>query len=418
MRIWVYILVLLALYYNAALAIINAHLFSVSLFHVALSEATILGFSLYYSLRNLKNNKQAKLTFAFLAFFVSVFFLNSFLSVLGGNSATPKPLRDILILFTFLLLGYSQGKNDRDLNKLVALSAGLTLIFLLFELLRTDAFVKLFNISSYYAHTRGGEVDEEEPGLFRTAGSYSGRFSFGFRTAQRLSSLFLEQTTHANFSIILAIFLSARWTSLRSFPRLLILSTIILIILGTDSRQAGGICLIILLGYFLFPRVKKISLYFYIPAAILLMLVSFYDPNITHRQGDDFSGRLGYSISRLFNSDLEAILGMRSGEKVVDSGYTYLLYSHSLIGFLVFCFFLPRILPYDSSESKRLSHSTMVFYTANLAVSGSTIFSIKTSALLWFVIGCFCAKERLLRRSTSGINSSANAMITPQIPTR
>ncbi len=95
---------------------------------------------------------------------------------------------------------------------------------------------------------------------------------------------------------------------------------------------------------------------------------------------------------------MEAMLGIRMGERVFDSGYTYILYGQAIWGFIAFLILLPAVLPYGTASARRFSHAVMIFYTVNLSVSGSTIFSIKTAAVLWFLIGLYAATEALQQR--------------------
>lgn len=392
-------LLLLALFYNALLAFLNAHVMTIKLSYVIIIELATLSAGLFHVSRTINFNSKTKLALGFLVFFSMLYFANCLFAVLAGNSISLKPARDIAIIFVFLLLGLSSAGNEQSLHRTVTISAILVSSFLLIELLRTDIYVKIFNVSSYYINTRDvsdriADSGRGESGLYFSAMSYEGRFTFGFRTAQRLASLFLEQTTHANFAIVLAIYLSAFWSDLNAKSRAIILSTITLVILGTDSRQAFAICLMLLAGYHFFPKTSRFTLSLYIPLTLLSMFIFFHG----EAEGDNFSGRLAYSIDKLLSADIQTIFGMRLAERVIDSGYTYLLYSQSLIGLVGFWLFLSKILPYGSANAKRLAHGTSIFYTVNLAVSGSTIFSIKTSALLWFIVGFYCSREIIASR--------------------
>lgn len=396
MVVFVYLALISALFYNAVLAYINANVSSVALSHVIAAEFAILalGGGLIAAVvrrdKSLLSEGYFQKVLWWGLFFVLLYMLNAALASAFGGVPSLKPIRDVLIVFVFLALGVACTRIGVNPTKLLALASIAVLAFLLLEMLDTRLYVRLFNIARYYANTRG-EGQEVAAGLFKTADSFRGRFTFGFRQAQRLSSLFLEQTTHANFALVLAAFVSAYWRHISKVMRALFCVTIIMIVLGTDSRQAFGVCLFIIGGYWLFPRLGRISLYLYMPLAIAFMWLFFYNPDASLRQQDTFAGRLTYSISRLMSSDVQAWLGLRMAERVFDSGYTYVLYAQSLVGFLAFLVLLPSCLPYRTVEGRRFAHAVMILFTVNLAVSGSTIFSIKTSALLWFLIGLFGA---------------------------
>ena len=407
MRILVYFTVFAALFYNAVLALINANVTYVSMAYVMSVELVIMilsGVVIVYTLQKsdaLKRDIVLKNSFICLCLFVLLYVVNCAFAISVGGTVSAKPIRDTLVVFVFMMLGLAAAHLNINPRWLLTTSAALVLAVLLVELLDTRLYIRLFNVASYWSHTRGDGV-EVEAGVFRTAMSFKGRFSFGFRQAQRLSSLFLEQTTHANFAVIATIFLAGFWKKFGKISRALLVTTVLLIILGTDSRQAAAICLFIAAGYAFFPKMHRASLYMYMPLALMFMLFFFYDPDFTHRTSDTFGGRLTYSISRLFGSDLQAALGMRLGERVFDSGYTYLVYTQSLLGFLAFLVLLPSALPYRTAAGRRFSHAVMLCYMVNLSVSGSTIFSIKSSALLWFLIGIVGATEALYVNSGQG----------------
>jgi len=388
-----------AVFYNAGLAFINAHIMRIGFTAVAAAEISILAAVIFSCLVMYRRGPESRLLLGFATAFLLVLVSSSLMTLIDGRSISSKPVRDLLIIFSFGFLGISHARNGYSIKGPVTAIALAVLAFLFLELLRTDVYVKLFNVSSYYLNTRGigaSAADSRlESGLFITAGSFEGRFSFGFRQAQRLSSLFLEQTTHANFAIVLSIFAVGAWQSLGKMVKILIVATIIFIILGTDSRQAAAVCAVISAGYYVFPRINKSVLFLYMPTALFVMWMIHMDPAASMWDGDNIKGRLAYSANLLFTSDLSAIAGARMSSQIIDSGYTYLMYSQSLLGMILFWLFLCKFLPQRTSAGKRIAHGVMIFYTANLAVSGSTIFSIKTAAILWCVVGYFAAKEAI-----------------------
>ncbi len=391
---YVYLILTFAIFYNAVLAIVNQWVAKVSFIHALAAEALVIAVSIIYIAFNARLTSQFKKTLIFFCLFILIYLINNSLAMAVGDGPSLKPIRDTLIIFIFILLGHSAAQSNFNLERFMTILAILVSFFLLLELLNTELYLSIFNISNYYFNTRGTGEDVDLA-LFHTADSFDGRFTFGFREAQRLSSLFLEQTTHANFAVVTSVYLASSWKTLNTFSKATLITTVLLIILGTDSRQALGICILIFLGYYFFPLLNRYTLYLYMPAALLFMFVFFYDPSLDYRTQDNFSGRLTYSVGKLLDADLAAVLGARLSERVTDSGYAYFLYTQSIFGLLAFYFFLPFSLPYDSVKCKRLAHSTMIFFTANLAVSGSTIFSIKTAALLWFIIGLMYSRQFL-----------------------
>lgn len=403
MKIATYCIIAFAILFNVALAFINANVTRISSNHVIGCEIITISAAIFMAFLSLNTQRDYRVTLKhfkpliFLGIFSGLYVANTTFASLSGEPTSLKPIRDVLIIFSFLLLGFAAASNKIDVRwPFIALTA-IVLLFGILEFINTPLYVRLFNVASYYSQTRG-DGQETLAGVFENARSFQGRFSFGFRQAQRLSSIFLEQTTHGNFAILICIFLAGFWSSLNFNQRIFLTGSALFIVLGTDSRQAFAACVVIALSYGFVHRIGRWSLFAYMPAALIFMLLGFYDPEVTHRTQDNFDGRLTYSIGRFMRTDVDALLGIRIGERVFDSGYTYILYGQSILGFVLFLILLPLSLPYGTAAAKRFAHAVMIFYTINLSVSGSTIFSIKTAAVLWFLIGFYASTEMLQQK--------------------
>lgn len=414
-------IVLMAIFHSAILAFLNANVQPLSLIHASFAELILLSAAGLCIIRSGVRTNYLRSVFLFFVFFLFLSAWNALVSVIYGNAPAIKPLRDVLILFLFLSLGYIYGKKYRaSPTTLLVVASILNLTFLFVELLDTQLYVNLFDVSSFYVNTRGVGADMAESrlesGLFFTSHSYEGRFSFGLRSAQRLSSLFLEQTTHANFAVLLTLFCLSFWKHISAVSKFVILSTALLIILGTDSRQALGIILIFMAGYLILPMLPKYTIWAYFPLALSMLLGYYLAEGPLHVQRDDFSGRILYSATQVFSADFEALAGLSTSDRIVDSGYSYLIHAHSAIGLIALWILFPAMLPMDSSEARRFSHGIMIFFTVNLAVSGSTIFSMKTSSLLWFLVGCVAAKNSLRTEEPYKLGSARSGKPDTIIP--
>ena len=383
------LLVLFAVCYNAILAFVNAHVLSIGKVHVASTEILIVSFAIVWSLR--KNINSTKTWLSYLIYVFVIFIYMYGFSYLSGNQTSVKPLRDMLIICSFGMLGTTISGQYEYARKIFSALSICVIFFLLLENYALDLFVEIFEITKYYLNTRTVSLEfqnraEQANGLFFTAGSFDGRFTLGFRTDQRLSSIFLEPTTHANFGILTVIFLMTFWDNLTKPQRLLFATTTLLIVLGTDSRQLiAMICILVSIKLVGIYRVPRLTLLAYMPVALLVMTIFFYDPYAV--KTDNISGRLTHSANTLLSTPFTALLGGHQGVTVIDSGYTYFLYAHSLLGMIIFWLLLSFVPAYSTKDQRYFAHAIMMFFTINLAVSGSTIFSIKTAALLWFLVG-------------------------------
>lgn len=374
-------LLLSAMFYNAVLAFVNSHIFSVSIAIVMASEMMIVGTVFAIVMLNLPNYKSIRLPATYLLFSAIIFLYVS----IAQEHIYLKSIRDILIIVGFFMLGTLT--DEKAIVRTIMIAAALVFAFIVVDGFFTTAYVYLFEPASYYLNTRGIEVLEvDEIGIFKNALGYETRFSFNI-VDHRVSSLFLEQVSLANFSMILMIFLSAFWTKLSKASRLFIFSTIILAVLTNDTRTGMALAIIVFIGHFLFPFLPRFSTLIYMPLLLILSFLLFYDPNSVRMQ-DNLPGRIGHSLRILANMEWEWFVS-GSIEQIVtsaDSGFGYIIFTQTILGLLAFWLFCTLSLSYDGSETKRFAHNLNCYVFINLLV-GAAIFSIKTSAPLWIIAG-------------------------------
>ncbi len=402
------LVVVFAVLYNAFLAFTNAHIIPVRASHVAIVEILLIFITAIWAFH--KEPVQAIPWATYLGAVVFIFICTYFFSLAMGHATSLKPFRDLLIICVFGMLGSSVAGNIEYAKKIFIILCICEITFLLMENFAVEWFVKIFEITKYYLSTRSSNIELQDrvaqaKGLFFTAGSFEGRFTLGFRTAQRLSSIFLEPTTHANFGVLTMIFVMTFWNKLTKVQRTIFFATSILIVLGTDSRQLlAMLCILIGMKIFGWHKLPRATLLIYIPFALLVMIAFFYDPSAPRM--DNIVGRLTYSTNRLLSIPLIAWFGGSQGVQIFDSGYTYLTYAHSVFGALLFWVVLARMPAYFTSEQRYFAHAVMMFFTINLAVSGSTIFSIKTSAILWFLVGILRYQPKDMEEKTKDTKKS------------
>lgn len=379
-------LMVFACTFNAFLALINAHVARLNTSHVLLSEVIIIGLSCFSIAKNshISGKKIDYPTVFFFLFFVIVFGITG----LAGQLPSPKFLRDMLIIPIFYLLG--RNITSKTLITTVQVLTITVLITMIIEGWFTNSYVALLQPSSYYTNTRGvQELAGDSSGLFRNSLGFAGRFSFGIFNTHRLSSIFLEQVSLANFSMILGIFTITLWESSSSKQRLLFVGTIVLILLTNNTRTGAVFALIALVGFYIFPALPSMTSIIYMPSVLALgaLLYSFssFNPNIL---SDTIQGRIGLTMFRLGELDLKSIFmgNLSLANNMQDSGYLYLIYSQTLFGLIYFWLFTSSIASGSSNSAKRFSNATSVFIAFNLLI-GAGIFTIKTSAILWVVAG-------------------------------
>lgn len=296
-------------------------------------------------------------------------------------------LRNVLIIASFTLLG--ARVNERTLRTVFAICTVITFLVLIWEIAALESYAAAFRPADYLAKTRGYEVKEfyEDVGLSVGTIAYSSRFSFGIFTGPRTSSIMLEQVGINCFAITLMVYLAALWARLSNWERALSIGTIILIILSNNARMASLVMPVLIVGYFVFPRLPR-YLNILIPVLLLLtMLLVFQFEKV--RIGDDLIGRLGVTykfLSRLKPQDL-LVGNSRVLGTAFDTGYGYIIAATTIFGAIAYWAYLTFIVPQDSSAKRRAAWSMNTYIYLWLLVGGTASFSMKTASLLWFLMG-------------------------------
>lgn len=387
-----YLLLSGAIYYNAGLAFLNAHGLRLTEAHVAVTELAILfatAMFLMFRWGRLGPNRAFVIASfcVFLFLFVWVTFTNGIVFV-----RTP---REFAIVCMFYLVG-TQCPPERMLGAFRSITL-VTLAVLLIEGFAVPLYVWLFQPADYFANTRGIEkFSLDDSGLFRNSLGFAGRFSYGLFGQRRLSSVFLEQVSLANFAMVLTIFAVTWWERMKRFDRLLFVVAVVLMILSNSSRTGTALCLLMALGYWIFPKLPKSFYGAAMPALLLVAALLFYRPE----QGfsDTLAGRIGHTVGLLARMDLSDLVtgDVANIARTGDSGYAYLVYATTVVGLAYFWIFLWVLLPAESAMDKRFAFSALLFICVNLMV-GAAILSIKVSAPLWMICGCLAAQAEAVR---------------------
>ncbi len=366
--------------YNMVLAFVNAHGVGMTSASVAASEMLLLGCAgVILLLGGLDREDFAPLVlfYVFLLLCVGLSLLNSFVYV---NS-----LRNVLIISFFTMLG--RRTHETTFVRMIVVATLLVFAVLLLEILSTSTYVQLFEPGLYYQNTRGMEVqDYNNTGLFQGSLGFESRFSFGLLD-HRATSLFLEQVSLANYSAVLSIVLISLWTRLSWPVRIALISVMTLIVLTNSTRTGSAILLSAPIGYFLYPHLPRFGTLLIAPIALGFGLLVIATTGFV--EGDNLAGRMTVTVQAIANMDLSALAGLQlfMSERMLDSGFGYVIISSSVFGLLALWIYIAEVLPRTSAEQKRCAFGVGVYIFANMMVSGTSIFSIKTAAPLWLIVG-------------------------------
>lgn len=367
-------ILLAALIFNAAFCFANTSLFAVNDTMVMGAEAMILAAAFSFALgRGLG-------LYVLLAAFIS------YCAVLMAlrPMIDPKAVRDILIPIAFFAMG--RRMPDPRLADRAALWSGVIVVAMgLFEHLALDTYVSFFNIIKYYV-ARGtvapSEVVETAGALFESGVRPDARALFPFLGMHRTSSVFLEPVSPGNFGAILIL-----WSLYRRqmrFRKLVAVLGAVSIILA-DARFGATVSVAATIAFMVSGRLPK-ALFVALPFLILAAIATYGLTTAEKVWGNDFAGRLLWTAMLLTSLSPEAVFGL-SPEKpfLADSGYAYTLNQIGLLGFIAL-WTLFVALPERTRRAWRFK-AAAITYICLLMVISDSVYTIKTGALLWFMLG-------------------------------
>ena len=406
--VWPIILITLAgVAYNCALAFLNAHGFYVGRSLVIVTELLVLaGAALALLLTGFRQQDAPPLLF-----FATFIFLAVAASLFNGQPIIDMA-RNAAIISLFLMLG--TRLDSAGVRRCFLIAGLLVCAVLLIEIVSTDTYASMFEPGPYFQQTRGIGVSEyDESGLFAPALGFEGRFSLLSITGHRTASLFLEQVSLGNFAAVLSMFLACKWQDIGRWQRTFSIALITLILLTTNSRAGLGLSLAALAAYHIAPKLNRFVPLLVLPLVLIATaVISWAIPSTS----DDLPGRLGVTMKTLGELDIPSLLAFRAVDAAgfADSGFTYVITISSIFGLLALWLFASTIAVGDRDDLKRCGLLLSLYIFGNLSVSGTSIFSIKTAALLWLLIGHLRRGEP--EKATS--KSSAPPVSRPQLRRR
>lgn len=386
-RSWVILAVTLACCHPLLLAGIHTNVMPVGAALLGLTEAAILALCVPLLLGHIPQRV--------LVLVVTVLAVLAGLWLLRGGTDI-KAVRDFLIPACFLWLGMRMP--DRTVAERCLLTVGAIALALgLFELLFVDVYSRVFNILSYYVAQ--GTVLENAVAQQDVALSFNGVRPEGIgRTlfpallgSHRVSSVFIEPVSMGNFATLLAAWGLSKGREERGRMWLLLGLAWCLIVLA-DSRY--GLVVVSLLAAMRLTMGRDwqgLAFAFPFLAVLTVSALAFAFPDYV---GDNFLGRLVWSGHALLDLGWRGLLGLDGwATQHGDSGYAYLFTRFGLPLALALWVFV-WMLPMRDEAAARFRAHVALYMALILTVSGTSLFAMKTSALLWFLIGAGVAGDR------------------------
>lgn len=318
---------------------------------------------------------------------------------LARGGFDPKPVRDLVIPIVFIILGrcYPDRQACDILMKtlvIMVLAIGLIEYFFL-----TD-FTKYFNILNYYIAKGGADASALEyisDGLNingQRPESQGRELLPWLLTGHRASSVFLEPVTSANFAAIAAAWFLHRSGSLIKASGWLALAAATIVL--ADGRFGLLLFLLAIVVYLFRRHIPMVAL---LPAPLVIVLLMVLNYAFIRSQSfpNTFSGRLEYAAHLFYKFDPVDLFGLVTHRPYFDSGYAYAVTQFGLVGvvglWLLFSFAILRYAP------KSYMVKYYVLYISLALMTSNSFFSIKASALMWFIIGMELSVPRLRPRA-------------------
>ncbi len=377
-------IVVIAVCYNGFLAFVNANIISLNYSIVALTEISVLmlvlGLILHSGLEMSDSREIILIT--------SIVVLALIISILNQKLFIDS-IRNFLVIVAFFLLG--KRASEQTVHNVFFIISSVVFVFLLLEIFALDIYVQILKPAFYYETTRGfAESEYNSIGVFKNALSFEGRFSFGIFDGPRTASIFLEQVSLSNFAVILAIYIAVFAEKIQFKNKLIFISLIILILISSRSRAALALVVLVWIGYYLVPLMpKRIALAILPMSSLVAIFTYIFFAEGYDQFGDSLKGRLSLTGSLLYDIDFKSIfaLQVRNLGLYGDSGLAYVINTNMLFGMIILWLYIGLITPANTNMQLRFLFLANMYFFAILTISGTSVFSIKTAALLWFLAG-------------------------------
>lgn len=368
------IAVLGGLTFNAFLCFLNTNIMAVRESHVMLFEMALIGCAFLAALGR-------RIDF----YLVSAFFLSYMLLLFAVRGAVDlKAVRDVLIPIGFYFMG-TQVRDIRLADRLVTTSIAIVLVFGLFEYFLTELYLDFFNVLGYFI-ARGSLTLEETfgatRGLFISGLRPEPRTLLSFLGQHRVSSVFLEPVSAGNFGAI--VFAWALFRTDMRFRYGVMVAAMTTVVLA-DARFGIYTCILMTL-MLPFYRLVARPVWLILPFLLLVLIAIYGLATGTEGGANDIAGRFKVTAAILTRLDLPVILGIATtNEFSADSGLAYTLTKFGLFGFIALWAALV-FAPFKDAKAWGF-HSMVMIYLLLLMIISNSFFSIKTAALLWFILG-------------------------------
>ena len=400
--IWLHsTLVFGALSFNFILCFIDTNMIGVSALSVVATEIAIISGALIASFPVVGRMHLLLIcaTFLYLLILILIRTLQ-----FGDSELDPKIFRDSMIPFAFFWLG-TRVFSLRNADAIMLVAGALVTAVAVFEYLFIDVYLRYFNIIMYYV-ARGSVAAERleilSSNLFESGIRPEGRVLFPILGDHRVSSIFLEPVSPGNFALVVFFWAIVRW-KVRKVLCVALFSMALLMIILADNRFGAFLCLSVV-GLVLLP---SRLLYLFVACLPFIVICALFGIAYTFEGvliDNSFVGRLVLSGDILRTFDVRTWLGIgESARSAFDSGYGYVISQVGIFGFSMLWIVFMMLKGADR-EFFVFRSLTGLYFATVLSVSYSP-FTIKTAALLWFLLGALAVERKTQTESRAHISA-------------
>ncbi len=302
-----------------------------------------------------------------------------------------KAVRDLALPIVFCWIGYSFANRERA-DRLVMGLALVAVALGLVEFILPKLYYTLFDSLAFYDSR--GLYTKFSRTVLQVRPEGIGRNLFPFLGPRRISAMFLEPVALGNFAIVTAAWALSKDVVTNRRTLLLLALAAAMIVMADTRFGAMTIVLLVVARWLKLWKMSWLHATFPVLAIGVVIAVALAKGPIY--TSDDIVGRLQTCGNNLMALPVSAWFGVPAWINL-DAGYGYLIQRSGLpVALLLWTLYC--LLPMADETAKRFRVNTSLYMSAIMCVSGSSLFALKTSAILWFLIGCVIAHHATFDR--------------------
>ena len=378
-----------AVSFNYFLCFVNTNVVHISRLSVIGAEIAIISIAFSVALPAI-----SRIAFILIGILFFYLMLLTITRAVNGGEFDVKAVRDFMIPAVFFFLG-AWVKDAKSADFIVRTITALVIVAGLFEMLFLKTYLRYFDVINYYVMR--GTVDLADTqylvnNLFISGIRPEGRTLFGFLGDHRISSLFLEPVSPGNYGVIVFFWALVRSRAEQKLYTGLFLMALLIIVMA-DNRLGAGLCVLGLALAFVSVRYSY-PVILILPFALIAMILGMHTlfPHLAIT--DSTLGRMVFSGRFLSSLDVLNWMGFEDLPGAQDSGYSAVFVEIGILGFAVLWGLFMSIK--GRSDAFNYFRVLVGLYVAvSLCISYSLV-TIKTAALLWFLVGvlAYAADDR------------------------